>query len=268
MVYQNKFVVSVKANGKILREDDDVVYLPFGSEYTILIKNLNSKRAKVNIDIDGQEVVHDLVVNANSDVEVERFLKGNMNTGHKLKFIEKTQQISDHRGDRIDDGIIRVEYAFEKNKPYMDWNFPIQPMTKTYRTKNVVSNKYLSYDNSSARGITHDSHVIGNSYNSFAPSNHSGEITYQANVNHVSDEGITVEGSQSFQKFVSVRDFQTDASEVITLKLKGAVIQEEKIVEVTKPVTVKTKRTCHTCGTKNKWGSKFCSECGTALTEF
>jgi hypothetical protein len=53
MMYSNKLVASIKSNGKILREFNDKVYVPFGTEYSILIKNLNTVRASVNIFVDG-----------------------------------------------------------------------------------------------------------------------------------------------------------------------------------------------------------------------
>jgi len=37
MMYSNQFVVSIKCNNNIMRENKDVVYLPFGSEYSILL---------------------------------------------------------------------------------------------------------------------------------------------------------------------------------------------------------------------------------------
>ena len=39
MMYLQKLAVAVKVNGKVLREVGDTVYIPFGSEYSILIKN-------------------------------------------------------------------------------------------------------------------------------------------------------------------------------------------------------------------------------------
>ncbi len=35
MVYNNKLVVAIKVAGKVLKEFGDVVYIPFGSEYTV-----------------------------------------------------------------------------------------------------------------------------------------------------------------------------------------------------------------------------------------
>ena len=49
MVYKSNFVAVVKTNGTILREkgeSNDEVYLPFGNEYSLLLKNKNSKRVR------------------------------------------------------------------------------------------------------------------------------------------------------------------------------------------------------------------------------
>ena len=40
MAFKKNMVCSIKANGKILREIDNTVRLPFNSEYSILLKNL------------------------------------------------------------------------------------------------------------------------------------------------------------------------------------------------------------------------------------
>jgi hypothetical protein len=55
MMYSNRFVCSVKVNGKILREQSGTVTLPFGCEYEILLKNLNSRRAMVSVSVDGKD---------------------------------------------------------------------------------------------------------------------------------------------------------------------------------------------------------------------
>ena len=115
MTYADNFVVEVKQNGKILRVKNGAVYLPFGSEYSILLKNLNSVRAGIKVSIDGEDVLDNssLVLDANSDTVLEGFLRGTV-ARNRFRFINKTQEISDHRGDRADDGLLRVEFAFEK----------------------------------------------------------------------------------------------------------------------------------------------------------
>jgi len=118
MTYKDYFVVEVKSKGKILRVKNGAVSLPFGSEYSILLKNLNSRRASIKIHIDGQDVLDysSLILEPNTSTELEGFLNGTT-ARNKFKFIQKTKEIQDHRGDKIGDGMIRVEFAFEKPKP-------------------------------------------------------------------------------------------------------------------------------------------------------
>jgi hypothetical protein len=82
--------------------------------------------------------------------------------------------------------------------------------------------------------------------------------------NSVANEnGITVAGSVSDQKFSTASWFATESTKhVIVLKILGETV---KGVEVAKPVTVKAKPKCSTCKRVNKANAKFCTECGTSL---
>lgn len=122
MVYNHKLIAVLSINGRILRERQDAdgtpfVFIPFGAEYSLQIKNENSRDCVIKVSIDGQDVLdgYSIIVRANSGTTLEGFLKGNRVT-NKFKFIQKTNEIADHRGDRIDDGIVRIEYRFEKRK--------------------------------------------------------------------------------------------------------------------------------------------------------
>jgi hypothetical protein len=286
MTYHENFAIAIKVNGKILREKDETVSIPFGTEYSILIKNLNSKRALINIYIDGSNIadenVSGLVINANETVEIERFVSDN----HKFKFIEKTEEISNYRGDKIDDGIVRVEYQFEKNKPekvirtieeyhtYTNTNWP------PYHSDIVwINNNSLTNDSSSSAAYNirtcSMNYNTGNSNNSTISAasvtldsvnnslNNMQEFSYNDDKN---TDGITVKGSKSEQAFRSTDEFELEEnSYVLSLKLKGYKKINNKEIDITKPVYVKTKITCPTCGHKNKSYAKFCINCGTAL---
>jgi hypothetical protein len=150
---KNRLVVAIKHNGKILRENKDLVLLPFGSEFSVLVKNLNSRRAKFTLHIDGTDVLdgQEIIVNGNAEVEMKRFIRnGNMNEGNAFKFIERTAQIEDGpRGIKVDDGVIRVEYWFEKEKP--------EVRTTIHHHEHWWDNrwpiKYYGYDNVYTQGI-------------------------------------------------------------------------------------------------------------------
>jgi hypothetical protein len=260
-MYNQKLVASIKSKGKVLREFKDTVYIPFASEYSILLKNLNTTRAVVNVFIDGENVVPGgLVIDPGRTVDLERWIKnGNLSEGNKFKFIERTQAIEDGpRGIKLEDGLVRVEYQFEIPRPIFNvsqtlWNTPV-------------------YGSGVMRGIS------GSTGDVAWPA---GSVTCQAALNNVSmdslsvtasaasfknETGITVPGSKSEQKFVetTVGTLESTVHNIV-LKLVGD-LGNNKPVE--KAVTVKAKPKCVTCGKQNKAHAKFCSECGTALEIF
>lgn len=119
-MHNEKLVTCIKVAGKVLREQKDQVFIPFGSEYSIFIKNLNSVRALVRLQLDGVDVTdgRDLVVQPNSSIDLERFMKaGNMSSGNRFKFIERSGKVEAHRGIQAEDGLLRVEFQFEKVAP-------------------------------------------------------------------------------------------------------------------------------------------------------
>ncbi len=260
-MYNSKLVASLKANGKILREFKDTVYIPFGSEYSILIKNLNTVRAIVNVYIDGENAVPGgLVVSPGQEIDLERSIKnGNMTEGNKFKFIERTGAVEHHRGVKLEDGIVRIEYQFEKVYQRQDgiiWKTDQwQPNTPLYTTgilrSTTLNQVYDSHTTFSATNAVGSATVSTQSMNVSAP---------------INDVGITVPGSKSEQKFSTASWFATETEKhTIVLKLLGETPDNK---EVRKPVTTKHKPKCVTCGKQNKATAKFCTECGTALEIF
>jgi hypothetical protein len=280
-MYNQKLVASLKANGKILREFKDTVYCPFGAEYSILLKNLNTVRAVVHVYIDGENMIPDgLVLNAGQEVDLERSIKnGNLNEGNRFKFIERTGAVEQHRGVKLEDGLIRIEYQFEIPRPIINItnaydhfrytgikdayntnpSYNINGMLRsvdwskngevTAQAASVAVNNYCAQNNISASiGEIHDGMATMDSY---VPKN---------------ETGITVPGSRSEQKFQTTTMGALDPQKhSIVLKILGETPDNEP---VRKPVTVKHKPKCVTCGKQNKANAKFCTECGTALEIF
>ena len=120
MTYSHQFATAIKVDGNILREQAGAVAIPFGSEYSIYLKNMSSVRALAKVEIDGQDVTEglSLVLNPNGSMDLERYVRnGNRNCGNRFKFVRKTERIEKHRGNRAEDGLVRIEYRFEKQKP-------------------------------------------------------------------------------------------------------------------------------------------------------
>jgi len=256
MMYKNKLAIALKSAGKVLREFKDEVYVPFGSEYSIFIKNLNSVRALVTVSVDGEDVGEGtkFVIDANDSIDLERFIKnGNYEAGNRFKFIERTDAIEDHRGIGIEDGLVRVEFQFEK------------PVTVNYY--NNYNPPYNDYWHNSGGGFLRGSCTgdVGRGQVTYTSNTTLSSNTASVNVsnNNINDNGITVPGSISDQKFVNAGWFPVETeTHVVVLKILG---ETKDNVQVKRPVTVRAKPTCETCGTKNRATAKFCVECGTSL---
>ena len=250
-MFKNNLVCAVKHNNKILREIDGAVFMPFQSEYSLLFKNLGETKCGIRIKIDGEFATgqKSIVLAANSEIEIKRFLDNdNLDVGNAFKFIEKTEKISSHRGDRIEDGIITIEFEWEdvKNistifqqynqKPWRE--LPITPYNdRPWCSANIIPTNHMNY--SSDVKLLDDKIYL----------------------NSASD-GITVKGSlveQSFKKAHFIGDGKLNK---MSIKLFGVMHDGTPVSE---PSIVKKNSKCHVCGSKIKQTDNFCSECGASL---
>lgn len=300
-MYESKLVASLKANGKILREFKDTVYIPFGSEYSFLLKNLNTTRALINVFIDGEDMTPGgLVLNAGQEVDLERSIKGgNLKEGNRFKFIERTSAIENGpRGVKLEDGLVRIEFQFEKPPMRVtelpDWQrksifdsirgdhggiVGSTGKSEYYNTVDKFSKSFGTYSqvnvNGMLRGVDYSagesmkasaSSAIDatlQAMNISTTSAHDGMATMDCSFN---DVGITVPGSKSTQSFTTTyMNAMEPEKHTIVLKLLGETPDNQPVL---KPVTTKHKPKCVTCGKQNKATAKFCTECGTALEIF
>jgi len=264
MAYQNQFVAAIISDGKILRETrengDDFISLPFGSEYSFKFKNLNSTRVAVTVTIDGEDVLdgQKLVVDPNDDLDLEGFMSGSA-ARNRFKFIEKTQQISDYRGDKIDDGLIRIGYQFEKKptvverrrrvikvkKHYDYWEpWRITPRPPYWYEEHNDNIRYSSSSNScDSLNYDHDCDSIETETKCSAPLSISGEKSMLRNRQvkpaarrlridiPENDDGITVKGNDVYQSFnhTHLKEME-EASHTMVLRLRGFNSAKKKLL--------------------------------------
>lgn len=282
MVYHQKLVACIKVDGKVLRELDDTVTLPFGAEYSILIKNLNSLRVQVKVSVDGTDATEGtwLIIQPNSSIELERFIKNaNLNSGNKFKFIARTKSVEEYRGLKAEDGLIRIEYQTEKALPKIEeththhydhyhpdpWDSSTWPRPRIpyppYYSPIRIGSASIAGTGAGASASAPRRNLRSASLGSKTKGLQKMAFSMQEQ-QVVDDSGITVPGGVSEQKFQWASGFQTEkGTEVVVLKLRGEVAGKK----VTKPMTVKTKPTCQSCGQKNQPSAKFCTNCGTGL---
>jgi hypothetical protein len=272
MMHKKNLVACIKVGGRVLRESSERVQLPFGSEYSVYLKNLDSVRMQAKISIDGQEATGWFVIQPHTNIEVERFVK-DLDRGNRFKFIERTESVEKHRGIQAEDGLVQVEFRREKvyeapkvvehhtytHHDYYSW--PPYHYPK-YRFMQCNSSTVGMRSGAGASGISGQSVQCNNmSMLRSADGENGGILTASCGAAAPNDAGITVPGSLSDQRFVSVSGFETEQSEVLVLHLVGCVGK----VHVKVAKTVNLRATCDTCGKGYQYPSKFCSRCGTSL---
>lgn len=257
-MYKSNFVVSIKSNNKFFKEDEDRINIPFNTEYSLYLKNLESRDAVVTVTIDGKDVLDGkrLIVRANSVLELEGFMDG-QTAKNKFKFIKRSKEIEEFLGVTPEDGIITVIFDFEKRKqeyyPYVtyfpDWRwYPPQPYRVTYGT---VTGTYA------------DSNIPVTLTNTVQSGKGTSSSVMNLSTNASVSEGISVPGNDISQNFGLgyVGNLENNPT-TISFKLFGFESNEEKNV-----IFSKDKIQCVTCGLVNKNHNKFCGRCGTRLNQ-
>jgi len=281
MVYSHKFVAVVVCNGKIVREvrdsGSDNVYLPFGSDYSLRFKNNHSERAIVSVEIDGKDVLDgdSIVVDSNSTSDLRGFLEDGA-VKNCFRFIKKTNEIAEYRGDFVDDGLIRVEWQFEKPRPvHVDHYYHHHhhhPRPLPYwprRRRRYPYDPPVWTDEAEIKGVRGPTGLTG--FTGSIGSIHGGVAGDNlVSNNHIensfdnSDEGITVPGRETDQYFDYIHTKELEnVKHSIVIRLSG---RNKENITVTKAKFTRSRVTCPTCGKKNRSHVRYCSFCGTNIT--
>ena len=244
-MYANGFVVAIKNDsGQVLRESSDQeVFLPFGSEYTILLKNKNDRKAVAEIQIDGTNALGDrrIIIPAYGEAKVERFcIDGDLSAGRKLKFVSaESGEVQDPTSG--ENGIVQVKFWLEKPQPQGNMY---------YSTILRSGDSPMQFGSDGSRGFAKGVNLRASDASSVSFSSACEQICMPD-----SDVGATVEGRHSGQVFSEGHTGPLEFhSTTITLRMKGSKT----------PVTVQSSRTsyCTNCRGTVKRSDNFCGKCG------
>lgn len=260
-MYKDGFVLAVLKDGKPLKEIDGVVRIPFDSEYQVRLRNKNWLNCKAKVYIDGSPVsqLGDFVINSQGVVDLERFLESSLNEGAKFKFVHKDHgDVSDPDND--ENGVIRVEFYLAQKMSYT-LTTNCYPYTPWYTVNEGV---HWNFTNDGSTDDGDDPSVRGGTSTMADGVQTQNCSMMYCNSTPVMDsfgageEGATVGGSKSYQKFNTVADFLTETyPTVLELKL---LAPKDRAYTAPKP-----RRFCSQCGNKVQQKDRFCSICGTKL---
>lgn len=247
MAYNNEFVVAVKVNGKVQRENNKrEVFIPFDTEYSLLLKNLTNTGATAEILIDGTNVlgVDHMFVPENSTVELSRFcLNGDMYQGNKFKFVSVSNKLVQDPSNK-ENGVITVNFRKQIRKPSIIRGFT--PIGKTHYGMGDWTIGSGCFYSSTECSTTTSSHNVpfGAQFKSYMA-----EPVVEPAV------GATIEGSVSNQFFSRINaEFSEDIAATVTIRLKGAKTAEASAV-----------KWCQWCRHQVKDNFVYCPGCGKPL---
>lgn len=178
----------------ILRVINAHVKIPFDEEYRISLDNRDSsRRALVHVQIDGRPATGDgLILRKGESVQLERFIdNGDLKRGPKFKFVDIDEQKRLSRSTSKEDGLIAVTVQYERDN---------EPLVKYSDSTGYAST------------ITIPNNLWGGHINTNSTMNASAVL----------EPGITIEGSESKQRFQKAElGDMGDRIETLTIRLLG-----------------------------------------------
>lgn len=285
-MYSNGFAFAIKCCGRPLsefvHEGGNAVYLPFGSDFELFLKNKHSKRAVVEMLVNGAKVYEngDLLIPGKSQITIEAFQPSQK----RLRF-DREGCIGDYSpGDR-DNGLVEVSFRLEEYTPFYTvprWDLWIppqeihhhhwhkkydyyQPPMFTSDNTSWFCSSSLSEENApQTRGGGLSAGISSYSSNVNISATPSPSFTPSVPLSSDLEKGVVVEGSHSNQSTeeISVGPL-CSWSTTFRIRLLGSKEGET----VKKAVTTKDTRYkyCSNCSEKHKKTDNFCSKCGNKL---
>ena len=266
------FIIAILSNGKVLREVNGKVFIPFDSEYSIKIKNPTLNRVGVSIDIDGTSITSQkIIIDKLSDITLNRMcIDGDLNSGSALKFVsvkhKDVQDPSSHENGQIKVSFFKEVVRFGNSvittnhihhHHHIDYPFWYNSNT-TYGNgagdvvgiNNIVEDCHnLNFTSSTGPSASYSTNNLR------TKSCNQGTLRrVQASVDTL---GATVPGNQTTQQFTTVDiELESTPCSVMVLTLRG---------RKNEPLYTHDVLYCTKCGNKVKKNDNFCRRCGTKI---
>lgn len=143
-MYKNKIVCALKHNNAPLIEDKNTVFIPFNTEYSIFLKNMNDRIAYISIFIDGKDINpgKKIKLYPKCTATIEKFPL----TNHSFTFKERTHALQEVRRNQDEDGLIRLAVSYQV-KTYINSNESITEKLRKLEKTNPYIKPFNPYEN-------------------------------------------------------------------------------------------------------------------------
>lgn len=243
-MYLKDFVVTLEVKGQTCREvkneqGGNLIYIPFGSDYSLQFRNMRNVRALVEVKIDGAEVTAGgLVIGANSSSSLTGKIDGD-STKNQFRFIRKTERIKNVRGDKPMDSVVEVKVTFEED------------VTELLRAW-----QYGGY----ARPVKSARISWQNDQSSLLRSCSLGQVGFNCSTGP--EGGLTVPGTPTNVNYSTTSFRRSSDVTSVSFFLTGT---NPESLPIAQPVVTRSERICPTCRFRNPNTDRWCGDCGTCL---
>lgn len=257
-MHSNKISLAILVDEKPLFEKKGSVYLPYGSNYSLLIKNNNSFDIVAKVSLDMNFSNDSFIVKAKSKRVIRGFSYEDL--FYSYRFVEETEKINQENKNKIERGCLSVTVFNNDLPPHETFPFRMSEIAlnsgnKTIIDENKLNNINLHYDNIVAVTNTLSLNSIPNVRTESLKTEYKEE-------KHLGGMNVFGEPINEKEDTIIKSFLFSDSIGVFHYKLKGRD-EEENLIK--RPILAKDNVTCTICETKASLNDKYCSHCGSFI---
>lgn len=266
-MHVNKVSLAILVDDKALYEKDGKVFIPYGTNYKVLIKNNNPFDIIANISLDTNFSNDSFLIKAKSKRIVKGFSHDDKFYG--FRFVESMKEIETKRMSELLNGTISISLFENKpndllglrindNKPFESTKInPFNPLIPMFPDHSNPPNKF-SFDKNDV-----DFYQNTKKDDSFSKGDSINKIL-------LNSDSLSFEKSKGVNVFGEPVDENANVERYSNINLLGSVFytflgEDNNSNTIIKPVFAKDNIECTACGSKSKPKDKYCSKCGSFI---
>lgn len=276
-MHNNNVTLAIMVDGKSLYEDKTNVFIPFGTEYELFVKNNNNYDilVKVNVSLLNDDV---FIVKAKS----KRTIKGFSEDGvfYAFRFIERIKEIAQNQTNQFVNANLNIS-IFKKD-------IPVESIISSQKSQQILplgtqpfqspfSSPFDIQLNDDVdpmellKNLEIDPNNVSYSMDSGSKPELrklTGQIKSTANTNSISLNSISsLSGIQTYGKPVEEKDDLETVGNRMMICSFAFVFQGNDFEgnKITKPLLAKNLVNCKVCNHKSKPSDTYCSKCGSYI---
>lgn len=268
-MHNNNVTLAIMVDGKSLYEDKSNVFIPFGTEYQIFVKNNNDFDiyVKVNVSLFNDDI---FLVRAKSKRTIKGFSEDDV--FYSFRFIEKIKEIVDNKANRFSGSDISIN-VYRKDNPLETLTtrrIADEPFgTKIFTHGLGTSIHDIAFNQKNKPSIANTTEIDPNKV-SISYDNTSSDLQLNGSTNSISPEiAASLSGIQTYGKPVD------ESIDLINIGNRMSIASFNFLFigvdssghKITKPLYSKDIINCKVCNSKSKPSENYCSKCGSFIVK-